>query len=180
MTTLLLMNASRYEHVQRKIIPALKTGRTVVTSRFADSSTVYQGHCESLQGQAMILQNLVAPGLKPDFTLYLDISVEEAQRRIEERKTAGDADIDWLELAQLEQGLKRIEGFKNLVDGDPDRFFVVDATQSIEAVKAAVVKWVRFTVVPQNRETKEKLKAGFSLGIGALIAGIIASEGGEK
>ena len=79
---LFLFLASRAQHVERLIIPALEAGKIVLVDRFMDSSVAYQGFGRGI-GKDIVkrLNALAVKGIKPDLTFYIDIKVEEALRR---------------------------------------------------------------------------------------------------
>lgn len=86
-TEALLYAASRSQHVEEIIRPALKTGKLVFSDRFVDSSLAYQGEGRDL-GIAEVKQiNDFATGkLDPDLTFFLDVAPEVGLSRI--KKTA--------------------------------------------------------------------------------------------
>lgn len=85
-TELLLMFAARAQHLATVIKPALLAGHWVVCDRFTDATYAYQGGGRGLDhGDIGTLEDLVQCGLQPDLTIYLDVSVEVAARRIAER-----------------------------------------------------------------------------------------------
>ncbi len=72
-TELLLMEAARAEHTDTAILPALKKGFIVISDRYADSSTVYQGYCRGIPMRTVATLNQFATGgLKPDITILLE------------------------------------------------------------------------------------------------------------
>ena len=74
LTEALLHFAARHEHLTRTVRPALARGLWVVSDRFADSTTAYQGHALGL-GRAMVqrLYQTIVGDFAPDLTLILDI-----------------------------------------------------------------------------------------------------------
>jgi dTMP kinase len=80
---LLLMFAARAQHIAQVIEPALAAGRWVICDRFTDATYAYQGGGRGMD-VALIetLEQLVQDDLRPDLTLYLDVSVEIAAARI--------------------------------------------------------------------------------------------------
>lgn len=83
---LLLMFAARAQHLATVIKPALASGQWVVCDRFTDATYAYQGGGRGLDQDVIeSLENIVQDGLQPDLTIYLDVSVEVATRRIAER-----------------------------------------------------------------------------------------------
>lgn len=83
---LLLMFAARAQHLATVIKPALASGQWVVCDRFTDATYAYQGGGRGLDQDVIeSLENIVQGGLQPDLTIYLDVSVEVAARRIAAR-----------------------------------------------------------------------------------------------
>ncbi len=131
---LLLFFASRSLHINNKIRPALAAGQWVVCDRFTDASRAYQGHGRGLDLERInLLAEWVHEDLQPDLTLILDAPAEVAMERTEER---GEAD----RLDSEEAGFYRRvrDGYLGLAAAEPDRFAVVDASQELEQVQAAI------------------------------------------
>lgn len=90
-TELLLYEAARAQIVSECILPALSAGRTVICDRFYDSTVAYQGYARGLSLEAIDLVNKIATGgLEPDVTFLMDMSVQEAARRLGGRKKDSD------------------------------------------------------------------------------------------
>ena len=81
-TELLLYQASRAQHVDEVIRPALQTGAWVLCDRFTASSVAFQGGGRAiLESDVESLNDFATGGLKPDLTILLDLSVEESRKR---------------------------------------------------------------------------------------------------
>ncbi|HRD45270.1 MAG TPA: dTMP kinase [Caulobacter sp.] len=135
LTEALLMNASRRDHIERVIAPALERGAVVLCDRFADSTRAYQGAGGQVD-PAVIgqLEAAVVGETKPDLTLIFDLPVEEGLRRAlsrnggEERFEAkGSAFHERLRAAYLD-----------IARTEPERCVVVDATETLDAVEGAI------------------------------------------
>src|ERR1700682_1895236 len=84
-TELLLFEASRAQLVRETIKPALEKGLCVISDRFFDSTTVYQGAARKLDRQLVEQLNSFAVGdCRPDLTLVLDVDGATAQARMQE------------------------------------------------------------------------------------------------
>src|ERR1700678_2519017 len=91
-TELLLFLASRAELVRKVIMPALDQGSWVLSDRFLDSTTVYQGAGRRLPIEIVERINAFAVGPHlPDLTLVLDLEPEEAYRRLKDREKSAAA-----------------------------------------------------------------------------------------
>ena len=141
-TELLLMFASRAQHVREVVRPALQRGAFVLSDRFTDSSYAYQGDGRGLDKAWIEALERRAVGLKPGLTLLLDLDVREGRAR-----TAG-RDL-WPDRIESEQDdfFERVrEGFRRRAAAEPQRFRVIDAAQSpaqvAAAVSAAVSQWL--------------------------------------
>ena len=132
----LLFAASRSDHVDRTIRPALARGAWVVSDRFVDSSVAYQG-ADGLGGEAVwTLHAIGSTGLLPDRTLLLSLSLETAV----ERETARDAGaVDRFGQRDLAYRTTVEENFRQLAASDPARWRTIDATGTADAVTIRLV-----------------------------------------
>lgn len=143
---LLLYEADRAQHIDEVIRPSLRAGKIVVSDRFADSSTVYQGICRGFGRQWVETLNYFATGgLVPDLVLLLDISEDIGRKRILNRIK----DDVWLKGMSRKVKINRLDrldrekkafhakvrkGFLQLAKLYPRRFVVIDAGQALEQV----------------------------------------------
>ncbi|PPJ42350.1 MULTISPECIES: dTMP kinase [unclassified Pseudoxanthomonas] len=133
-TELLLMFASRAQHVREVVRPALRRGAFVVSDRFTDSSYAYQGAGRGLDPEWIAALERRAVGVTPGLTLLLDLDVREGRAR-----TAG-RDL-WPDRIESEQDdfFERVRaGFRVRAAADPQRFRVIDAGQPPAGVAASV------------------------------------------
>jgi dTMP kinase len=127
----LLYAAARAQLVEEAIEPLLAAGSWVLLDRFVDSSLAYQGAGRGLGVGPVRDVNLFATGgLRPDRTLLLEI--EPALGRA--RTTTRGEPVDRLELERDEFFQRIAAAYRELADQDPDRFRVIDATRSPNAV----------------------------------------------
>src|SRR5688500_643358 len=88
---LLLFAADRAQHVEFLIKPALAEGRVVISDRYADATSAYQGAGRGFSEKTVNeIIELATGGLKPDLTLFFDISVETAILRMGRRSENGN------------------------------------------------------------------------------------------
>ena len=125
LTELLLFNAARTQSVTEIVLPNLKTGMIVISDRYTDSTTVYQGYGRGLDLEMVEnINNVATQGMKPDLTVLLDIPVETGLAR----KTAKKPDR--FEQEELAFHHRVREGYLKLAKEAPQRWLVVDATRS--------------------------------------------------
>ena len=136
LTELMLFNASRAQLVAEVITPALKSGKLVISDRYADSTTVYQGYGRGLDLATVKAVNKVATqGLTPDLTILLDMPVEEGFARKKGEKP------DRFEQEAIDFHRRIREGYLELARSEPERWLVIDATQGKETIAAII--WQR-------------------------------------
>ena len=140
---LLLFAASRAQLARRVIEPALNAGSWVIADRFMDSTTVYQGVARRLDYEAVRFINEFAVGeRRPDLTFVLDVDHEETQRRLLRRPRPLGAP-DRMEQMPPEFYEAVREGYLTLARDEPERFRVIQAGRSVEAVEQEVWEHVR-------------------------------------
>ncbi len=141
LTELLLVTAARVQHVDQLIRPALHDDKIVVCDRFCDATVAYQGYGEGIP-LALIFksQELFLDYLRPDITMLFDCPVEVGLSRSRSRNKA-----EGLELAEGRFEEKTVQfhekvrgGYLDLAKREPERFTIVDAQQSIEAIHEQV------------------------------------------
>ena len=121
-------------------LPKLARGEWVVSDRFADSTLAYQGYGHGL-GRPIFeqLYALAVGDFRPDLTIVLDLPVETGLARAAARRGT-ETRYESLPRAFHEQVRA---GFREIAAREPDRCVVIDATQSIDAIAAAIVDAVR-------------------------------------
>jgi dTMP kinase len=131
---LLIVFAARALHVNNVIRPALAAGKWVVCDRFTDSSRAYQGAGRGLpMAHIDQLAEWVHKGLEPDLTVLLDAPVQTGLAR-----AGGRSAPDRFESEKSEFFGRVRSCYLELARTHPERFFAVDATQSLDAVKAEI------------------------------------------
>lgn len=117
-----LYAASRAQHVEQVIGPALARGATVICDRYVDSSVAYQGIGRGLGLEEVLALNLAAVGgLMPDHTILLEIGVAEAATRMGRRR-------DRIEREGDDFRGRVAAGYRELALRYPDRYVTVDGT----------------------------------------------------
>jgi dTMP kinase len=132
-TELLLMFASRAQLVREVIEPALDAGRWVLCDRYADASYAYQGGGRGQPAERIAeLERWACDGVKPDLSLLLDLPVATGRAR-----AAGRGDADRIEV-EADAFFERVRAsYRERAAAEPERFRVIDASQSPSAVLQA-------------------------------------------
>lgn len=129
---LFLYSASRAEIVRKVLLPALAKGQVVITERFADSTTVYQGYAGGIPIEDIETINQVATcGLVPDLTFVLDVK----DPRVFHDRLAPKAK-DKIEMRDDGYHAKVREGYRQLALRHPERIRLIDATLPTASVLA--------------------------------------------
>jgi dTMP kinase len=130
----LLYAADRAQHVHDVLRPALDAGEVVITDRFVDSSLAYQGAGRTIpMDDVRSISRWATQGLRPDLTILLDLPPEVGLARARGRATA-----DRLEAESLEFHQRVRRTFRALAESEPDRYLVLDATQSPDQLAASI------------------------------------------
>jgi dTMP kinase len=131
-TELLLFAAARAQLVRQVIVPALVRGATVLSDRFLDSTTVYQGIGRNLAlGPVEMINRFAVGNVMPDLTIVIDVPTEISLARIRQR--ASDVP-DRMERENIDFYNKVRDGYLVLAKGMPERFVVIDGTKGEDAV----------------------------------------------
>ncbi len=137
---LCLFLASRAQHIQDVIAPALQQRKIILCDRFNDSTIAYQGAARGL-GLEKVEQfcNFICQGLQPILTLYLDVDPALGLSR-----ARGDTPhLDRIESEGIPFHALIREAFREIQKKDPSRFRLLDASQSQEVVTAEAMLSIR-------------------------------------
>lgn len=137
-TEVLLLAASRREHVVQTILPALNNGIVVVSDRYLDSSLAYQGGGRGLGMQAVQAINDYAienpetgQAVEPGLTIYMDLPVEIGLERVFKHRTGK---IDRMDRENLDFHRRVRESYLELAAQNPERIKTVNANQPADKV----------------------------------------------
>lgn len=137
-TEAMLYAASRAQHVNEKIKPALLEDKIVICDRFVDSSIAYQSSARGISRELIEDINKYAVcGITPDITLYFDITPEEGIKR---KKNMHE--LDRIEKEKEDFHKRVYDGYQNLLKLYPERIKRVDASQSISDVHKQVIEYI--------------------------------------
>lgn len=138
-TELMLFGAARAQHVQEKIIPALQAGKVVISDRFDAATFSFQHYARGLDYNTIkTINDLALAGFKADMNLILDLDPQEGLKRV---KSRGEG-LDRLEDEKLQFLERARAGYLQQAEREPERFCVIDASQSQEQVLAQSIKLV--------------------------------------
>ena len=135
-TELFLFSASRAQLVREKIRPYLEKGFYVISDRFHDSSTAYQGHGRGIPVDVIAgVHDLAIGDTIPDITYFIDIPVGIANER---KKKQSKGKLDRIELADMEFYSRVRNGYLETARNE-SRFKVIDGTQSIQNIHNHII-----------------------------------------
>lgn len=143
LTELLLYNASRAQHIEEVILPAIKRGAIVITDRFFDSTIAYQGYGRGIDLNLLdTIDSIVTADLRPDITVLLDLDVESGLKR-----NRGINKTDRLELEDVEFHGRVRRGYHNLAVREPGRIKLIHASGDIGDIHNGIVEIIK-DVIP--------------------------------
>ena len=135
-TELLLFTAARAQVVREVIAPALTRGAIVLSDRFLDSSTVYQGIARNLApGPVSEINRFAVGNVMPHLTIVIDVPTEVSLQRVRQR--ASDLP-DRMERENITFYKKVREGYLLLAQQWPERVVVLDGTQAPDAIATMI------------------------------------------
>jgi dTMP kinase len=141
MTEVLLYAASRAQHVEEVIRPALAQGRVVICDRYIDASIAYQATGLGLKRELIQRISEEATGsLWPDRTYLIDVPAEIGLARAAGSRQGG---LDRIESRGLDYHRRVRQTFLSLANEYSQRFLLIDGTQSVEEIHAAIWKDVQ-------------------------------------
>ncbi len=146
-TELLLMFASRSQHIANLILPALAAGKWVICDRFVDASYAYQGGGRGFDTQQIKqLDDWIVGELRPQVTILLDAPPQLGMARAKNRSMH-----DRIEQEKLDFFERVRTAYLVRAKGEPDRFKIIDATKPLAAVQAEI-KMIMDNIVGQYNE----------------------------
>lgn len=146
-TELFLFSASRSQLVQEVIQPALEGGLVVVLDRFYDSTTAYQGWGRGLSIDALkVINNSAAGGLVPDLTFFIDIPLNEVEKRMHQLKSRADR----MESSGREFYERVRQGYLQLAK-EEKRFQVIDGLQMVDDIHESIWEKVQQQVAHRTK-----------------------------
>jgi dTMP kinase len=145
----LLYAADRAHHVFSVIRPGLAEGKVVISDRYFDSSAAYQGAGRVLNsGEVARISRWATESLYPTLTILIDVPAEIGLGRLQSR--------DRLEAEPTEFHERVRHEFLQIAMMDPERYFVVDGTQSVEEIHTQIA--ARVAELPALKRNAESVK----------------------
>lgn len=139
-TEIFLFSASRAQLVNEVIRPYLQKGYYVISDRFHDSSTAYQGFGRGLSVDAILnIHNLAIGKTIPDITFFIDIPNDIALAR---KKNISHSDLDRIEVSDNTFYERVREGYLYLSQKEK-RFKVIDGTKNINQVNEQIINEIK-------------------------------------
>lgn len=136
----LLFAASRSQHYNEKIKPALEADKIILCDRFIDSSLAYQGHARGLGIDNVYDINKFAIGNNlPELTIFIDVPPELGLKRV----FSNTRKVDRLDLETLEFHELVYEGYMLIAKKYDNRFKIVDGTNPVEQVVKDTLKIIK-------------------------------------
>ncbi|MEA4191345.1 dTMP kinase [Mycoplasma sp. 4463] len=133
----LLYTTSRRIHLEKVIWPALKENKILICDRYVDSFYAYQGYARNLGIEfTKAITNIVINGTMPDITIFLNLTPEQAKKRREETRLVEDR----MEQEKLQFHHDVYKGYLEMIKSDPQRFIIIDATQTEDEVLEDIIK----------------------------------------
>ena len=139
-TEIFLFSASRAQLVKEVIRPYLQKGYYVISDRFHDSSTAYQGYGRGLPVDTIMkINNLAIGDTVPDVTFFIDIPNEVA---VERKAKKTHLDLDRIEVSDNLFFERVREGYLYLAEKEK-RFRIIDGTQSIKKINEQIINEIK-------------------------------------
>lgn len=139
-TELLMMLASRIQHVNNFIIPKLDNSYVVISDRYIHSTIAYQGAGRGInQNYIWDLHKKFCHNLMPDLTFFLSVDYETSQERIQKRlNKKSSSEIDRFDNLSIDFSNRVNECFLSFVDNK--KFILIDATKPISTIINEIMK----------------------------------------
>jgi len=135
-TEIFLFSASRAQMVREKIQPLLKRDVYVISDRFHDSTTAYQGYGRGIGSETVNhINKLAIDGTVPDITFFIDIPVEIANSRKAKKM---DSELDRMELSDNIFFEKVRNGYRKIAKNE-SRFRVIDGTLGVDKIHSIII-----------------------------------------
>ena len=131
---ILLFMAARLNHLNNIIYPALKSGKIVISDRYADSTFVYQGYVNNYgMNKSITLHKLLLKNFLPKKTFLFLLPPEKINERLKKRKSPNKYDkLNLIFHKKVNQGYRKLS--KN-----NKRFYLINASNTIEKIQKEII-----------------------------------------
>ncbi len=146
---LLLYTADRVQHIQEIILPVIQSGGIVVCDRYFDATLAYQGVARGLDMTLILdLHKLICRNLKPDLTFLLDLPPDMGLMRAWQQLESGSrTDTESRFEKETLAFHERVRaGYLEIAGKEPERFRIIDASQSRDRVQAQILRVLEFEI----------------------------------
>jgi len=153
-TELLLFEASRSQLVREIINPALEHGVCVISDRFFDSTTVYQGAARKLDRKTVERLNMFAVGdCVPDVTFVLDVDAVTAESRMQQPRR-----VDRMEQQPAEFYERVREAYRELATRAPNRVVLIEGSRNADEIEDEIWEMLcsRFPALAKTSNVKHR------------------------
>lgn len=134
-TEALLFAASRVQHLEEVVLPALNNNKVVLCDRYLDSSLAYQGYARGLGIEDVLKINHFAAQHLPNYTFYIDVDPEIGLKRANSRGA-----LNRLDLEDLAFHKKVREGYLKLSKMYPKRYIIIDGNCHLDTLISETLK----------------------------------------
>ena len=137
LTELMLVGAGRAQHIQEKILPALAAGKVIISDRFDAATFSFQHYARGIDLETICkINDMALNGFSPDMNIILDLDPKIGLQRVMQR---GEG-LDRMEDEKIEFLEKARNGYLAQAEQSPDKFTVIDASQTQSQVADDVLK----------------------------------------
>jgi len=146
LSELLLFQASRHQHIETVIQPALNAGKVVLCDRYSDATIAYQGFGRGIPLERIhFLNSFATASLEPDRTFLFDMPVETGLVRAAQRmaRQPDQPREDRFEQEALAFHQRVRDGYLSLARAESSRFVILDATKNIDVLHLEIQRWLR-------------------------------------
>jgi len=136
LTDTLLYLASRNEHINEFLSPALKKNKIIICDRFIDSTEAYQSYGRGINKSLInFLHKFIIRDIKPNITFLLKLNVTKAFKRMNKRKIKNRYDQFSKKFYQKVQN-----GFINISKRKKRKFVVLDTSIDTKETENIIFK----------------------------------------
>lgn len=160
-TEVFLFLASRRENVQKRIRPALQSGKIIISDRYSESTFAYQAFGRGLPYKIVSRYNKTATfGIKPDLTFLLDVAPETGLARLEDK-------LDRIEEEKLEFHKRVREGYLKLARRAPKRIKILEGDAPTDEIFEKALRHLKIRLLevgyPLTKNLKKILEEEFKI-----------------